>query len=379
MIASTIDRKQTGVSSDVRLLVGAAAFWSAARTDIAAARRRVLVQAMTFEGDAAGGAVAAAVDASTAADRRILVDDYSRHVVNDHVIAATRDPTIRREARDTKAMFDALVARGVGVRVTNPIGRNPARYAVRNHKKLIVADDVAYIGGINFSDHNFAWHDMMIRIAAPAAADFLAGDFQATWESRPVPSEARFGAVALAALDGRDNAAGFAETFAAISAARATIDMVSAYPTFPFVDALVVAARRGVRVRLFTPLPNNKPVVRDYVVPVAEAAGIEVRLLPEMTHLKAMLVDGERLVAGSSNFDFASWRVEEEYLAILDDPALAADFRAAVIAPMEASAHLPGHWRPTRWQAAKARAALRLADAAVRAMRGTRRCAVDWR
>ena len=24
---------------------------------------------------------------------------------------------------------------------------------------------VAYIGGINFSDHNFAWHDLMLRIA----------------------------------------------------------------------------------------------------------------------------------------------------------------------------------------------------------------------
>ncbi|MGJ3628745.1 phospholipase D-like domain-containing protein [Sphingomonas sp. MMS24-JH45] len=104
-----------------------------------------------------------------------------------------------------------------------------------------------------------------------------------------------------------------------------------------------------------------------------------MRLLPDMTHLKAMLIDGTRLVAGSRNFDFASWHVEEEYLAILDDPALAADFHAAVIAPMERSAHPPGHWCPTRWQATKARAALRLADVAVHAMRGTRRGAVDWR
>ncbi|MGJ3628744.1 phospholipase D-like domain-containing protein [Sphingomonas sp. MMS24-JH45] len=241
------------------LLVGADAFfWSAARADIAAAKVRVLVQAMTFEADAAGRPVAQAVDASAAADRRVLVDDYSRHVVNDHVVAATRDPAIRREARDTKAMFDALVARGVGVRVTNPIGRNPARYAVRNHKKLIVADDVAYIGGINFSDHNFAWHDMIIRIAVPQAVDFLAADFDATWAGRPTPSQARFGAVTPTALDGRDNTRGFAGTLAAIAGARASIDMVSAYPTFPFVDALATAARRGVRVRLVHPAAQQQ-------------------------------------------------------------------------------------------------------------------------
>ena len=364
---------------DYRFLVGAEAFWSAARVDIAAARARVLVQAMTFEADDAGGAVAAAVDASSAADRRVLVDDYSRHVVNDHVVAATRKPDIRREARDTRAMFDALVARGVGVRVTNPIGRNPARYAVRNHKKLIVADDVAYIGGINFSDHNFAWHDMMIRLALPEAAAFLAQDFEGTWRGRPAPSSLRTGALTLHALDGRDNARGFAATLAAIAGARTSIDVVSAYPTFPFVDALAAAARKGVAVRIFTPLPNNKPVVRDYLLAATRPEGIEVRLLPEMTHLKAMLIDGTRVIAGSTNFDFASWHVEEEYVALLDDPALAADFHARVIVPAEAAAHPAGHWHPTRWQAARARAALRLAEGAVKAMRNTRRTAVDWR
>jgi cardiolipin synthase len=134
-----------------------------------------------------------------------------------------------------------------------------------------------------------------------------------------------------------------------------------------------------VAVRIFTPLPNNKPVVRDDLLAATRSAGIAVRLLPEMTHLKAMLIDGERLIAGSSNFDFASWHVEEEYVAILDDPALAADFHAHVIVPAEVAAHPVGHWHPTRWQAAKARTALRAAELAVRTMRGTKRCAIDWR
>src|SRR4051794_25596608 len=69
-----------------QLLVGSAAFWARAASDIEAARKRVLVQAMTFEGDAAGQKVAAAVRGSGAADRRILVDDYTRVVVSDRFV-----------------------------------------------------------------------------------------------------------------------------------------------------------------------------------------------------------------------------------------------------------------------------------------------------
>ena len=80
------------------------------------------------------------------------------------------------------------------------------------------------------------------------------------------------------------------------------------------------------------------------------------------SELVVPVLDGERLIAGSTNFDFASWHVEEEYVAILDDPALAADFHAHVIVPAEVAAHPVGHWHPTRWQAAKARTALRAAE-----------------
>ena len=68
--------------SGYELHVGAPAFWRRAAGDIAGARRRVLVQAMTFEGDAAGLSVAAAIASSAAADRRVLVDAYTRAVIS---------------------------------------------------------------------------------------------------------------------------------------------------------------------------------------------------------------------------------------------------------------------------------------------------------
>ncbi|MEZ5684129.1 MAG: phospholipase D-like domain-containing protein [Novosphingobium sp.] len=217
---------------EYELLIGAEAFWCRAAQDIAAARRRVLVQAMTFEGDAAGSRVAAAIAGSSAADRRVLIDDYTRHVINDTFVALSRDAALHDEARATWRMFDDLAASGAGLRLTNPVGRNPLRYATRNHKKLLVMDDAVWLGGINFSDHNFAWHDMMVRIAHPGLADWAANEFERDWTGNVASSAATIAGVELLSLDGSANEAEFAPLLDLFASARQSIEVFSAYPTF---------------------------------------------------------------------------------------------------------------------------------------------------
>jgi cardiolipin synthase len=337
---------------------------------------------MTFEGDAAGQAVAQAVRESPAEDRRVLVDDYSRVVVSDNFVLSPRyllSRPFREEVQATRAMFRGLAAEGVGVRVTNPIAGRLARYGVRNHKKLIVADDVAYLGGINFSDHNFAWHDLMLRIEAPGPPGFLAEDFDATWASRSTLRHARFGGIALSALDGRTNKEGFRPLLDAIGAARERIEIVSPYLSFPFLGILAEAVRRGVAVDLLTPLPNNKPMVRHYLSDAARRAGFRITLLPEMTHLKALLIDGRQLVLGSSNFDFPSYYSLEEYVATVEDPELIAAFRAEVLEPLRAQAVHGAHWRSPAWQVLRSRLILGMGGAVCSAMGRTKRSAVDPR
>ena len=352
------------------LFVGSGPFWEQARRDILAARHRVLVQAMTFEGDTAGSAVASAITGSEAADRRVLVDDYSRHVINDNFLALSRDPALHGEARATWAMFDAIRASGAGLRLTNPVGRNPLNYPLRNHKKLIVTDGVAWIGGINFSDHNFAWHDMMLRIEDETVADWLAETFDADWQGMPQTAARAFGdTLQLLSLDGRNNAPAFAPLLRQFGEATRSIEVVSAYPTFPFVDALASAARRGVPVTIFTPRANNKPIIRDYLVGEARRTGIAIRLLAEMTHVKAALIDGEVLVAGSSNFDFVSYRVNAEYVATIRDPALIADFTARLLEPARTSASEPQPEDYSPWRSWQAGLGLKLADAAIARLR----------
>lgn len=362
----------------LELFVGSAAFWARAAQDVAAARRRVLVQAMTFEGDAAGLAVAGAILASGAADRRVLVDDYTRHVINDTFLRRARDPAIRAEAAATWAMFAELRDHGVGVRITNPMQGNWLRYPLRNHKKLLIADDAAWIGGINFSDHNFAWHDMMLRIADPAAVDWLAETFAADWIGEPRPLAQAFGEeLDLINLDGATNPQGFAPLLRLFGEARREIEMISAYPTFPFVDALAAAARRGVAVTIHTPRPSNKPIVRDYLLADGGRSGVALRLLPEMTHVKAALIDGEVLVAGSSNFDFVSYRTSADHVALIRDPVLIAQAEAELFAPARATSETPTAADAPGWRGLHAKATLLAADTLVARLRHSARIA-NW-
>lgn len=361
------------------LLIGSAAFWDRARADIAAAKQRVLIQAMTFEGDAAGHGVAAALTSSAAASRCVLVDDYTRHVVNDTILALSRDQAVHAEARATRAMFAALVRDGVKVRVTNPVGYNPLRYPLRNHKKLLVMDGVAWIGGINFSDHNFAWHDLMLRVDDPAVADWLAEQFDRDWAGTPEAAQQRFGPdLELLSIDGRDNLVHLAPLLDRIAGARHSVEMISAYATFPFVDALAAAARRGVAATLYTPRPNNKPIVRDYLLGVSRETGLSVQLMPEMTHTKALLIDGEELVLGSCNFEFVSCRSNAEFLATIRDGGLIADFEARILAPARTDSAAPVQEEFSLWRSRRARAVLKLADGALARLSHGRRVQ-NWR
>jgi cardiolipin synthase len=380
-IASESPWDQNSSAAACEIVIGAPSFWQRAAADIASARKRVLVQALTFEGDATGQAVAAALQQTRARDRRVLVDDFSRVVVSDRFVLSLHflaSASFRAEVRATGDMFRALVAGGVGVRRTNPIAGRVYRYGLRNHKKLIVADDVAYIGGVNFSDHNFAWHDLMLRIEGAGAADFLASDFDATWESRAAFAKARFGDLGLYALDGCHNAAGFADLFEAIARAERRIDVVSPYLSFPFAEALGAAARRGVAVDVLAPSSNNKPMVRHYLLDAARRLGFALRLVPEMFHLKAMLIDGRLLVLGSSNFDFPSYYSMEEYLAVVEEPRLIEAFRDTVLRPLRAASVSADGLRSPLWHVLRSRLVLQMGRAVVAGIGRTPRSAAEW-
>jgi cardiolipin synthase len=70
---------------NLRLLVDASEFMDALACDMSEVLHTAFVQAMTFEGDAAGMAVAELIRRCPARDRRVLVDAFTRHVLSDRL------------------------------------------------------------------------------------------------------------------------------------------------------------------------------------------------------------------------------------------------------------------------------------------------------
>ncbi len=209
---------------NLRLLVDASEFMDALASDMKQAADTAFVQAMTFEGDAAGMAMAALVRGCPARDRRVLVDAFTRHVLSDRLRWLPRNllsSAVWREARATRRMFAGLREQGARVRLANPAGPFFCRFPARDHKKLVALDGrVAYLGGINFSDHNFAWHDLMLRIEDEHVTSFLEQDFLATWEGRDRAGSLRLPGLAIHALDGRHNEDVFDEVLDLVAQAR---------------------------------------------------------------------------------------------------------------------------------------------------------------
>lgn len=324
------------------LLVDFNQYWSRLSADIRSARESVFVQTFAFEGDAVGKQLSAALLSSGAPDKRILADSFTRIVLSDRFRYSpvnVFDRELRSEARATAAMFREIKHAGVELKFTNAYGVTPRRLLSRNHKKLIVIDNrAAYFGGINFSEHNAAWHDLMLRTDDADAVAFLRADFVSTWTGRDQIARGEFDGLELLTMDGRHNRAAFQRVVDLINAAQQTIFVESPYITFPFYERLREAARRGVDVKIVTPEQNNWSYFAKYARVESARSQIDLRLYQGgMSHLKAMLIDDEFLIAGSSNFDYLSYRLYQEVVGVITAPRVIAEFRERVMLPDLAS------------------------------------------
>ena len=91
--------------------------------------------------------------------------------------------------------------------------------------------------------------------------------------------------------------------------------------------------------RVLMPDRNNKSNLARHLIERAARGGFEVlRYHGGMSHMKAMVIDDEVLVAGSSNFDFMSYHILEEHVVMSRDPELIGQFRSRVWNPDAAAA-----------------------------------------
>lgn len=318
------------------LLIDSGEFWKALKKDIDSSQKYIYILTLSFEGDSVGKMLSDQLITSKAVDIRILIDQYTRYILSDHFLYAPKnlfDSKLRLEAKETKRMISHLNQVGINAKFTNPVGFFFLRFPARNHKKMLLIDDaVAYIGGINFSEHNFDWHDMMLRIEDEKVTQFLKEDFITTWNGKNLNTIRSFPNITFYVFDGRTNEDNHKPVFALIEKAEKSIFVESPYLSFPFYERLREARQKGVAVTLITPEKNNRKNLQYYSLWEARRSSFNLHLYRErMTHLKAMLIDDRILIMGSSNFDYLSYCCQQEIMAVVTDREIISEFKERVI------------------------------------------------
>ena len=319
------------------LCLGGPEFMAALQQDLASARQRVLVQTLSFEGDLAGSTLVQALIDSPAPEKLLIIDAYSLFVQSDKFVGSPPrllDFPLYGEACRMRDLVDTLRREGVQVRFGRPFGLGRDNLAARDHKKICVVDDVVYLGGINFSDHNFLWHDLMFRSEDPAAAASLAADFRSSWRGCSGDTTVQCASMELVIGSGAGRPTIARRLAAAIAGARHSIYLECPYITEPFFELLGRARRRGVRVTVVTSEHINRLGMKWNIMQGCADHDLDLRLMKgRMTHVKAMLVDDRRLVLGSANFDFLSGSLQPELLAVTEDPEVIGQFNARIKEP----------------------------------------------
>ena len=307
-------------------LLGNSEFVEDLHRALRSAERRVLIQVMTFDGDAAGLAVAEDMieAASRGVDVRLLVDLYALRYVSDR---PAKDPEVRAEAAETAAMFERLRAAGVTVTFTQPWGPVLLFGLSRNHKKLYVVDDHVYVGGINISDHNFAWRDFMIGTTDGAIVEVLAEDFSCT--ERGERQSLRGSVITNAEIEPvfNDIVCGATRSLVLASPYSLDIGILRLLEHAPAPAKAVVMAREN----NFRWLGATEP----YIWGRLARSGVEMRTYPDFFHARFLLADDDKLLVGSSNFSRHSFRCNREVCLLITDTEFIAGFKARMLADVE--------------------------------------------
>jgi cardiolipin synthase len=227
-----------------------------------------------------------------------------------------------------------------------PLLKRPpnAHINLRNHRKMVIADGVrVFAGGMNVGLEYMGpvpiadrWIDLAYLLEGPAMVTFC-DIFKSDWHTaggtaQPAPSSTPQGGAGAATVqlvpsgpDTRDDP--LHDAFVnAIHCATQRVWIVTPYfiPTEFLEKALILAARRGVDVRLTIPQVSNQYIAdfaRGAYLREMHDAGASIQFFQAgMIHAKAGIIDDMSYV-GSVNFDVRSMLLNFETALLAYDPA----------------------------------------------------------
>jgi phosphatidylserine/phosphatidylglycerophosphate/cardiolipin synthase-like enzyme len=230
------------------------------------------------------------------------------------------DPTVIA-SRHSATMLDSL---GVTERVY-PV--DDGRRQI-DHVKLLIVDDVAVVGGMNWGAHSDRNHDYVLETRVAFDVERAVRIFDQDWSlcgGHPAPLPTVPGEIAQTAPGAEIRTMLEA---ALIHAMRRALAEVYTLTDSEVIVQLVEAHRRGADVRVLLD-PNQSYNLHGYSV--LRAGGVEVRWYPiprgALLHAKIGLFDTE-LVLGSANWTVSGLGVNHELDIETSDPSVVAAYAA---------------------------------------------------
>lgn len=253
------------------------------------------------------------------------------------------------------ALIERMKAAGVVVEKYRPLKwYNLGRLNNRTHRKILVVDGkVGFTGGVGVADQWTGhaqdpdhWRDLHFRVEGPVVLQFQAA-FNDNWIKTtgevlngadhfpPLAEVGDMPAHMFVASPSGGSESMHLMYLMTIAASRKSIDLHAAYfvPDRLIIEALLQARQRGVRVRVLLP---GKHIDSETVRLASKAhwgelllGGVEIHeYQPTMMHNKMLIVDGEMVSVGSTNFDVRSFRLNDEASMNVYDSAFAAEMTA---------------------------------------------------
>ncbi|HXT94885.1 MAG TPA: phospholipase D-like domain-containing protein [Polyangia bacterium] len=298
-------------------------------------------------GEQAFAAVMATLESATQAieiSTLILADDEVGRAVLDCLERKARAGVVVRVLIDGLFAFHsprrrlrALQKAGGQVARFMPVLHSPfrGRTNLRLHRKIVAVDgQEAIVGGMNIAREYMGptplagrWRDISVRLRGAAAADLVA-IFRSDWAfatrsaplSAPAPVDVSGRSTVEVVGSGPDVPSDLLYDAFLTGVFRAERRLWIATPYFipdeALTRALVLAARRGVDVRVLAPARSNHrlaDLAGASTFRRVAAAGVKVLAYgPGMLHAKLMVIDDEVAIVGSANFDMRSLFLDYE-------------------------------------------------------------------
>ncbi len=216
------------------------------------------------------------------------------------------------------------------------------RFNYRNHRKMIIIDKQTLIGGginiskdyLSFSSKNSAWKDLAFIINGAAAFHYYE-IFKYDWEfqtkqklTEKIPKNhvsIKTKSIIQVVPSGPDvdNDALYESILYGVYLAKKRVWIMTPYfsPDGSLMDALMIARHRGVEVKLILPKTSDQglaDISRSGFLRELQKEGAEILFYKtKMLHAKAMLIDDEVALVGSSNFDTRSFFYNFEVMSFL--------------------------------------------------------------